>query len=911
MPGQNKYHLYVTFPDSGEIEVFPKNETISYGWELTNDIWRKKIDTKLWFVNENPSPKTFDIFATLELEECGCHRLNMRFTLECLGGVEQPLFNGILIFIDGEWFFDVCSVAIKPRVDDPFECLFKNWETDINVLEGSGDPITLTTDTGNFETVVCQQTYDEDFPGSPSRLQTYEDFCLPAIDNDFQVLKHEVDQATIDDDLYVRTTWIREVFNGAGPPPGAGWTLADVDFWTRPVILQGPTIESYFMAYYATWEVQSRTLDNGRLLADVLINLFSACSNYELRSDFFGIDPDGQAPVNDAYEYAEEWIHDAVAFSMGDVVRFGAFENSTQAMINLKALFECFKKYLRVFLYFDEDNNVYRIEHDTYERHNKLINLVQMRPDAIRGYNTYTYLKEKIPQKQVFKWSYQTNDEDWDNSTIIYPDCNDVGRIEENEIECFHTDFGSLIGSGIEDIDVLKGLVIVAQKDGQIHRAPGDISGIIKANGGLSWANIVRNLWRWRMPSCEAIVNGVNTTFLSLVPKILQTEFDVELCCSDILQLNPATDRVRTGLGNGEFHSDVDIDLQNGLAKFKLVFAPPITLVDLTVSISVDDDFKCYFTDFIFQTNEDFPPGVSINWDFGLGAVPQTATGEGPHSVYYTTTGVKTITVTAAFNGDEMSAQTTVTVASCPANILGGVYDDSLFPFQGVNVRLYKDENQDGVSDGGTPVRSIFTSSGGAIAMASLPPGYYCSVLTMPTNWSLDMKVHTDEGTHPGNNLMHPNPDNPEIAIRLVASELDKFHQFYLTPNPGTISGSVRDDGAMPIVGAQVDIYADDDLDGVADGPSLFTAFTDVNGDYVFNDVPVAFGGHTGSTANTSYKNYVIVLTVPVGYTIVSGIDSTNDGDLVANSPTTDEIIPCTLTPGENDANNNFIIQAI
>lgn len=907
MPNLIKRHVYVTFPGVGEIEVFPKNETIRYGWQKDNDVWRKKVDTKLWFINEDPGPKTFDIFASLELEECGCHRLDMRITLECEGGVETDLFKGVLIFIDGEWFFDFCSVEIKPRVNDPFECLFKNWETDVNILEGSGDPVTLTTDTGNFEvSIPCNVDYFGDTV--EEHIDVYEEGCLSGYDgNDWSVARHNVFQSS--GLVVVFTIWIREVFSGAGPPPGAGWTMVNPTFWTRPVVRQGPTIVyTEGEEYDEQWSIISRTLDNGRLLSEVLINLFSACSDYPLRSDFLGIDPDGEAPANDAYIYAQTWLWNAVLFQMGDVVRLNAFENSTKAIVNLSNLLRCLRRKFKAFLYFDEDNQVYRIEHISFVRFSRLINLVTMRPDALRGYTTYTYEKVRIPQKEVFKYSYPTNDEDWDNASILYADCNDVGRVEEYEIDCFHTDFGSLVGSGIEDIDVLKGLVLVSQLDGQINRAVGDISGILKMNGGLSWANVVRELWRWRMPSCEALVNGVQTTFLSLIPKIKQTTFSAELCCMDVLALNPAIDRVRTQLGNGEFADNVELDLSTGLTEFSLLFAPPITLIDLSVSISVDDDTQCYFTDFIFQTNENFPSGVTITWDFGSGAVPPTATGEGPHAVQYTTVGAKTITVTAAFGGEEVMATTTVTVQNCPANIVGKVYDTDGFPFSGANVRLYNDANQDGVSDGGIAVRSVFTTSLGNIAMASLTPGYYVQQCIIPAAWLLDHDIHTDIGTHPGNNLPNYYSIDAFIPIRLEPSELDSGGTYYLKPRPGIIRGSVKDNLGAAIVGAQVDIHADDNLDGVADGASLYSTVTDASGNYEFLNIPVEGGGHTGSTANTAYKNYVIILTVPMGYTIVSGIDVSGDSDLVANTPTTDNIIPCTLTPNETDAGNDFII---
>ncbi|WP_281848063.1 carboxypeptidase-like regulatory domain-containing protein, partial [Olleya namhaensis] len=51
--------------------------------------------------------------------------------------------------------------------------------------------------------------------------------------------------------------------------------------------------------------------------------------------------------------------------------------------------------------------------------------------------------------------------------------------------------------------------------------------------------------------------------------------------------------------------------------------------------------------------------------------------------------------------------------------------------------------------------------------------------------------------------------------------------------------------------------------------------------------------------------DYTIVETVPANTDVVDG-DTTDDGDTVANTDTTDGSIPVTVTAGEVDADNNF-----
>lgn len=777
MPGLYKKHIYITFPE-GEIEVFPKNENISYGWEFVNEVWRKKIDTQLFFQNTlGPGgQKLFDKFAYLELEACDCHRLNMRITLECEGDEEADLFLGVLIFIDGEWFFDFCSVGIKPRVRDPFECLFNNWETEHNLFDDTGDDIELNIDTGNFETHICLENYNEDWPGTPDRRELYESDCLTGYPgDDWSVIEHVV-QVT-GGGIEVRTTWIRETFTGTNPP-GGGWHMVTPTLWTRPVILQGPTIEeSEGDIYIATWTQQTGSLDNGRLLSEVLLKLFSVCSDYGLISDFLGINPDGTAPANADYAYAEEWFHGAVLFATSDVVRHAATQNATRVMITLASLVTQLRIFAQLKMWFDYPNNSYRIEHISYNRFNKLINLVNKRPLDIRGYNTYTYDKVRVPQKETFKFGYSTNDTDWDDAGIVYQDCNDAGSIIDYKVDAFHTDFASLFGSLSTEIDITKGMVLVAQESGYVNHGIGDISGLAKANVGLSWANIVKNLWRWRRPTCSALVNGDNIVFKSVFPKIRQRGFRTYLCCNDILALDPSIDKVRTGLGNGEIDI-VAIDIDSGAVDFEIILAPPITLVDLTITISVSNGSLCYFTPFIFQTNENFPAGVSIEWNFGAGAVPATAIGEGPHSVYYTTTGTKTITVTATYGDESQTATTTVSVLSCPGNLIGSVKNESNVGLANVNVRLYHDDNIDGISDGGSPVRNVNTNSSGNYSMASLPPGNYVIVLTMPSGY--DAVVSGKDDSPDGDLAPDISTTDTTIPVTITPGKLDQDNNYIL-----------------------------------------------------------------------------------------------------------------------------------
>lgn len=201
----------------------------------------------------------------------------------------------------------------------------------------------------------------------------------------------------------------------------------------------------------------------------------------------------------------------------------------------------------------------------------------------------------------------------------------------------------------------------------------------------------------------------------------------------------------------------------------------------------------------------------------------------------------------------------------------------------------------------------MFTTSLGVFTMASLTPGSYIIRSVIPAKYTL---VSGIDDTEDGDIV--PNIPNNDIylPITLTTSELDTGNNFIYTPVPGNISGSVYvddNDNNIPDLGegvadVVVSLYEDENQDGVSDGVLIASTTTDADGFYEFLNIAT-------NTYSGRKRHGVIVLTVPDGYNLISGIDISNDADTVTNSPTTDNIIPVTVTPGENDINNNFKLE--
>jgi hypothetical protein len=117
---------------------------------------------------------------------------------------------------------------------------------------------------------------------------------------------------------------------------------------------------------------------------------------------------------------------------------------------------------------------------------------------------------------------------------------------------------------------------------------------------------------------------------------------------------------------------------------------------------------------------------------------------------------------------------------------------------------------------------------------------------------------------------------------------------FTVTFCPGQILGAVLSVDSVPIVNANVKLFADANADGVADNTTVLkNAFTSGTGGYFMAAITP---GH-----------YVIVQTQPNGWISVDDGNPLDTNDVVPNLDPTDNLIPVTILPSEVDTFNNFI----
>jgi hypothetical protein len=207
-----------------------------------------------------------------------------------------------------------------------------------------------------------------------------------------------------------------------------------------------------------------------------------------------------------------------------------------------------------------------------------------------------------------------------------------------------------------------------------------------------------------------------------------------------------------------------------------------------------------------------------------------------------------------------------------------------------VIIELYADNNGDGNADG-LALASASTDINGNYSFSSVEPGSWVLFQIQPENY--DDVSDYDITPDPDGDDFSQGPDN-DIPVVLDPAENDSGNNFVESPMPGIICGVVTDELGNQLSGIIIELYADLNGDGVADGDPLSNVTVDgETGTYCFEDVVIG--------------NYVLEEIQPDNYENFSDYDHSPDPDGDDSDQGPDNNIPVTVTPGEADLDNNFI----
>ena len=560
--------------DLGELK--PTNGAIQWGWRKEDGFFIKELASELRLQNlagENifDFDKLYQIVQSKEI----CEPINLKVDKVCKGGGTTEFFNGYLSIIDGKYDVDKCEVMIKPRSLDGLSCLVDNWEREHNFFD-LGDPVTAVRLEGQIETLTCNEDIPNQFfnvidNGNGGINFFYATNCLPPPDNlveqyggQFSVLSTYMTwtgntglfENPLQGTLHIETTWVREKWTGSGVPTDGGWKEEGGNYYRRVetfLVDETPAIPGTYGSVFQNYAYMN-AIGNGRYLNDVLQNLINQGCNYNIVSNFFGINPDGTEPDNIAYDYAADNTQELILFDKIDAKTLNPDELGTNKPMTLKALWEDLKTIFNLEIRLDE--GVLRIEHVSYFENKFMLDLT--REDlqyAIKHRGKFEYKKEELPKFERFSWMDDLENSFFDNGTIEYTGvC--VDQYENKEILHAVQFISTNVDQMIRTPDKVQddGFALVATVDHVILRgAPEGIqTGYV--NGVLSWDWLFRYVHRWKRKKMYGLMNGVNTQFIGRPKNRSQKDIKVHICCEEIDQFSP-DDLVKTQFGWGAVES--------------------------------------------------------------------------------------------------------------------------------------------------------------------------------------------------------------------------------------------------------------------------------------------------------------------------------------------------------------------
>ena len=278
-----------------------------------------------------------------------------------------------------------------------------------------------------------------------------------------------------------------------------------------------------------------------------------------------------------------------------------------------------------------------------------------------------------------------------------------------------------------------------------------------------------------------------------------------------------------------------------------------------------------------------------------------------------TTTGVTAITALTSGESDATWDAGVYQLASIGDYVwidtdIDGIQDGGEVGLNGVTVNLYIDLDQDGIvepgADDGAAVATTTTANNaagggndGEYLFSNLVPGSYYIDVILPANYAFssldqggDDSLDSDTATATGlSGLYQLSSNENERTLDSGIYELATLGNFVWVDAD---RDGIQDGGETGYDGATVSLYADADLDGIAepggdDGAAVQTDTTAGGGIYGFSNVVPG--------------NYFIQVTLPATY-LFSAIDQGGDDTLDSDvDTTTGNSIVFTLTNGQTD----------
>lgn len=554
-------------------------EGLEFGIEIDSDFDNVKRPTL------NVSEFTFcgsQAKKLIDLEN-SCNRCDtLPISIRC--GAE--IVRARISLIEGEFDEDNWEVTVPFELIDDYSCLYDQWEIDRNICSlDSGIDVQVYPDGTYLECTDCESgnSFDPVLFSQVTQDKFYFDVdCLdiPATWSPQETIINVIIPFPVGF-FRVRTRWcrLRNDSGSATPPDNSGnWTdITGNGNWVQPlhdpnfpnpfsdfdshVFNGGSTGEKYIWNYLlvgssppaidpdldgfnflSDYFLNATGFNNGFTLENVLDFLVEGCG-LELCSNFYGINPDGNYPMNDPYECALRDLQNLVVFQKTAIkfptatgIETICFKDMKDLLVNLRDMHN---------IDIEIVGNKMRIEHESYfdEAKEVVLDLTSNKyKDCLVDTNKFSLKDFKIPQYQLWSWQDETRGR-FSAFRIEYCECFEMGLEDPRSMDCFNPDIGG-IHSNPESADDI-GFSIVSTEI---------VNGsnlIINLNAPFHSENLIDCYWRHGAFHDCFIFQGEKICAESAKRSKIQTPITVPMCCEDFVNLDK-NGLVRTQYGDGE-----------------------------------------------------------------------------------------------------------------------------------------------------------------------------------------------------------------------------------------------------------------------------------------------------------------------------------------------------------------------
>jgi hypothetical protein len=562
-------------PSGAPVSLSPVNDGLKKTWNLQDDgvSYRVTMDTELVFRGAD-----YTYFKDILDAGTPCS-VEIEIEQFCSGAWES-FFSGKITPTEGKYDLDKCEAAFKILPNDVYECAKNEFAKEQNWLL-FGSRKNLESLYGTIETTVCSYDglvvipnvqllflrdcfsgagpHDVQFDPDPDPTTAWTPVAQSQI---FTGNTVGVDTVSID------TTWKREAVTQVGAPPGFGWINIGGNDWVRPVsVISSVQAQTELTYTYDATMADPDTVSGGRLLADMLEDAITetGCDIDEVRSNFLNINPDGTAPTNAAYDYAQDVegvFQSVLLFQKSDIVNPDASNDATRLPLTLNDFLTALRDSLNVYWSIVDvsGDTVLRIEHLSYFEGSAGLDLTTLDGGKyIRGLNRFE-TEGDIPSFERFAYQEAYNGP-FLPARISY-NC-PTGAEVDKQLSQMNADFGGLYDN--PNAGLIGFVFVCAYPISGNDYLLDTLDGI--ANGAMQWKRLINNLWVYgRYSELAASTAGGTFTVQTIKKRKAQPPIKIPFCCDAF----EPSETVETGLGLGMVKT-AEHDTKPGLLTLNLM----------------------------------------------------------------------------------------------------------------------------------------------------------------------------------------------------------------------------------------------------------------------------------------------------------------------------------------------------